>query len=386
MQTLDQYFTQTLSQMIHPPMGILPYHFITPSAIADLTIDRQNGGYGQQYDWDTYFIGVALARKRPDLMKHMKDAMRNFIHFIAPSGHTPRVLSPYRFYDPYDQHKPFLIQGIVLTCEALDDYDWITDEIWTKLVAYMNYWEERRGFHGLTRWKSAMESGVDNNANTVNLEDLSVESVDASTYFYRENQAMAALSRNRGQDPSRWEGMMTHLKHSINAIFWHEERGCYYDVFNFSDANADHILIDTWTNLTPLWAGIVPEDRAKRMITEYLLNTDRFLGASGLRSLSMEDPQYTTAKRFTIYLHAEHRRWTVSNWQGPVWVVANWVLTEGMKQYGFSSEADEIRSRVRAAMQQDLTTSGTLHENYNPETGEGLWADTFGSWNLLLWE
>ncbi|MFW5703995.1 MAG: MGH1-like glycoside hydrolase domain-containing protein [Patescibacteria group bacterium] len=384
--TLNTYFTDTLKQMIHKPMGILPYHFITPSAITDLTLDRQNGGYGQQYDWDLYFIGVALARKRPDLMPFFKEALLNTIHFIAPSGHTPRVLSPYRFYDPYDQHKPFLAQGVLLAAETLDDSSWITPDVWAKLVAYMNYWEERRGFHGLTRWKSAMESGVDNNATTVNMEDLSAESVDASTYFYLENQAMASLARMLSQDTSRWELQMKHLKHSINAIFWHEERGSYYDVLNFSDANAEHILVDSWTNMVPLWAGLASQQQADRIVQDYLLNTDRFRSPHGLRSLSKEDPQYNTAKRFTIYLHAEKRRWTVSNWQGPVWIVANWILLEGMKQYGYHTEAKAIAADLRKTMERDLSDTGTLHENYDPDRGNGLWASNFGSWNLLMWE
>ncbi len=48
---------------------------------------------------------------------------------------------------------------------------------------------------GLVRWRSAMESGADNNPTTSNLPDLSAESVDANTYYYLELQAMIHLAK-----------------------------------------------------------------------------------------------------------------------------------------------------------------------------------------------
>lgn len=385
MKQLRTYFETTLERMIHPPMGILQHTFITPSAITDLTLDRQSGGYGQQYDWDLFFIGVALSKTRPDLMRHFKDALMNFIDFVNPDGHTPRVLSPYRFYDPYDHHKPFLAQGVALAAESLQDYGWVTDTVWTQLERYLHYWENRRGFHSLIRWKSAMESGVDNNATTVNMDDYSAESVDASTYVYLELRSMAKLAEKTGRDPAYWNKKSELIAHSLNAIMWNEANGTYYDVLNFSDANVEYIAVDAWTNFVPLYAGIPSRKQADTIIKRYILNPDAFLGKHGIRSLSYADPRYNTAKRFEIYLHAEKRRWTVSNWQGPVWIVANWMILEGMERYGYKTEAQKIREVILKTLDKDLSKTGTLHENYNPETGEGLWAENFGSWNLLAW-
>jgi putative isomerase len=383
--TLDTYFQKTIAGMVHPSMGIIPHVFITPSAIADLTLDRQNGGYGQQYDWDTYFIGLAWSKTRPQLMEKFRDAMLNFLSFITPDGHTPRVISPYRFYDPYEHHKPFLAQGILLACQTLNDYSWITNLEWKKLNRYMEFWQNRRGFHNLIRWRSSMESGVDNNATTVNMEELSVESVDATTYYYLELQAMENLAKKRKESIAHWVEQQKIIKSSINAICWDEEKNSYYDVFNFSDANAERIYVNSWTNFTPFYANLATQEQADKAFEKYILNPEEFYSEYGLRSLSKSEYLYNTAKRGVIYIHSEKRRWIVSNWQGPIWIVANWILIKGLENYGYQKKAREIKKKLIKLLEKDLKDTGTLHENYNPESGNGLWAPNFGSWNLLIW-
>lgn len=74
---------------------------------------------------------------------------------------------------------------------------------------------------------------------------------------------------------------------------------------------------------------------------------------------------------------------TRSNWRGPVWVNANAMLAYGLNSYGFKDDALEVGRRVVSTLAQDLVKTGTWHECYHGDTGAGLAAGGFLSWNTL---
>ncbi len=65
-------------------------------------------------------------------------------------------------------------------------------------------------------------------------------------------------------------------------------------------------------------------------------------------------------------------------WRGPVWININWMLYEGMKNYGLFEDAKNLKKSII-----DLITEHGFYEYYNPLTGEGLGADNF-SWTAAL--
>ncbi len=83
-----------------------------------------------------------------------------------------------------------------------------------------------------------------------------------------------------------------------------------------------------------------------------------------------------------------------SNWQGPVWINANYMHYVALKRYGFDKEARKLSETLGRMVLADIKKWGSMHENYNAETGEGL-APTpeqspngvftgFVGWNLLV--
>ena len=51
--------------------------------------------------------------------------------------------------------------------------------------------------------------------------------------------------------------------------------------------------------------------------------------------------------------------------------------------YGYASEAEDAMHNLHKALACDITKNGMMHENYDAETGEPLYAEHFGSWNVL---
>ena len=122
----------------------------------------------------------------------------------------------------------------------------------------------------------------------------------------------------------------------------------------------------------PLWTGYPSTEQATR-ITKQLLKDD-MLSEWGIRSTSSKDPLYENENRILPY----------SNWRGPIWTNANAMLSLGMASYqSLRAEAQMIANNLTSALAKDLRDSGTWHECLSSDTGKGLAAPGFLSWNVL---
>jgi glycogen debranching enzyme len=103
----------------------------------------------------------------------------------------------------------------------------------------------------------------------------------------------------------------------------------------------------------------------------------------GFRSLAKSDPAYNNDAIIDPY----------SNWRGPLWINANFLCWIALRRYGFHDEAHELAVSLATILHRDIAQWGSMHEDYNAETGDGL-APTlaqspggkfagFVGWNLL---
>jgi len=154
--------------------------------------------------------------------------------------------------------------------------------------------------------------------------------------------------------------------------------------FNIDRKNGQAVRRISYSNFVPLIDDILPPRDAQEMIRCYLWNAHHMLSPYGLRSLSKQDPEYNNVSMIDPY----------SNWQGPIWINANWLYYVALKRYGFETEAVQLAAMLGRVVLADIRKWGSMHENYNAETGEGL-APTpalspnhvfsgFVGWNLLV--
>lgn len=66
-------------------------------------------------------------------------------------------------------------------------------------------------------------------------------------------------------------------------------------------------------------------------------------------------------------------------WRGPVWQNTNWLLERGLRRVGFDAEAARVREDSVS-----LLDSAGFREYFNPETGAGRGSDRF-SWSAALY-
>ena len=157
-----------------------------------------------------------------------------------------------------------------------------------------------------------------------------------------------------------------------DAMFWNRRR----------DTGAV-VRVIAWSNFLPLVDGLLPQADGRRMIHLHLLNPAEMRSGWGFRSLAKSDPDYNNEAIIVPY----------SNWRGPIWINANFLDWIALRRYGFPSDAHWLAVQLADILHRDIAKWGSMHEDYNAETGDGL-APTveqspnhhfagFVGWNLL---
>ncbi len=150
---------------------------------------------------------------------------------------------------------------------------------------------------------------------------------------------------------------------------WDERAGLFYDQVLPSGERPE---VSTWDSLAPLALPDLPEEIGRRLVEEHLLDTERYWTPFPPPSVSRQEPGF------------EPRDWQTSwvrrYWRGPTWINSAWLLWMGMLRLGYDEQAAEMAKALCAAVERE-----GLREFYEPFTGDGLGAQSFG-WSTLIAE
>lgn len=343
--------------------GIIKHDYLVPA-----------GPYEEQWDWDGFFIGMALSMELPSEGIYLKNWALNYLEHTKKNGFTPGLLTPQGRDLRLNHIKPFLAQGIYFSSNFLDDFSWYGKH-WSVLKKSVTYrekflWDKERG---LGCWYDGMESGADNNVAALDYAPGTVVGADLNAFLYREYKAMALLAKkiNKTKDYKIFDRKAKTLKKNINKHLWDRKDKSYY---NLDRTSGELIKRVTYSNIIPLWAGLAAPANGKAMIKKYLINPKEMWGDYGIRTLSKQDPDYNNAN--IIKPH--------SNWQGPVWPIANYLYFGALLNYKFTKKSLILAEKITKLCLTDLDKFGGMHENYHAESGKSLAAPNFVSWNLLV--
>jgi len=218
------------------------------------------------------------------------------------------------------------------------------------------YWcrENRvKGNEGLYIWKTAgqeicrcAESGMDNSPRFDDV--VNVEAIDFSCFVANETRQMQKMAEILGDTAAAAEFAAWHeaLKTAINQKLWDDADGFYFDY----DYDRDCIH-KVWAvaSFLPLFAGVCEEKHAAALAAQ-LTNPDTFATAFPVPCVAKNDPTFGS-----------------DMWRGPVWINYNYMVVEGLRNYGYTALADELRDRTVAVMKEWYDKAGTLYEFYGTE-------------------
>lgn len=177
----------------------------------------------------------------------------------------------------------------------------------------------------------------------------------------RAGQDLAEIAERLSEDPKPIRQRANKTADAINKKLWNEEQKIYFD---FDLKAGKQVESHELSGFLPFFAGIPDEAQAERMF-DYL-NTADFCR---LDEYSLAVPSFD--RRESGYSPTTY-------WRGPIWINLNWMLWEGLRQYGYDDYAQKVKNTIYA-----LVETNGFHEYFDPDTGEGYGADQF-SWTASL--
>ena len=325
--------------------------------------------YGEYYDWDLYFESIYLS--------YYSEKQYNFANFKVfldrqePDGFIARTIGM-TYPRPTQMFKPFLAQIAVLGSEQGGGYEWLRDKYYARLEKYIDRWFQfDHDGNGLPVWNSSDASGMDNQiSRSGEPESYFDEGVDLSCELYRELKAMSLIADRLGkpEDAQKFKERADRLAKQINAVFWDEKDGFYYDR---NEKTGKAINVKSVAGFFPLWAGVASPSQAKRLVSEHLMNPKEFW---------LQYPVATYAKTEPDFY--EGSRTGECNWQGTAWIPTNYMIFHGLMDYGFKAEAESLAKKTFAMV---VDRNEVTREYYDSDTGKGNGMNPFWGWSSLAY-
>ena len=156
------------------------------------------------------------------------------------------------------------------------------------------------------------------------------------------------------------EDLINDIERSRKALdsLWDEGTAEYY---SRKFETHELIKVPSISSLMPLYSGAISSEKAKFLVR------------------SIEDHNKFSVP-FPVPSVPVNSEWfnPLSYWQGPTWVNMNWLVIEGLKNYGFDDHANVLTKKTI-----ELVEQGGFSEYFSPIDGQPLGIDNF-SWTAAL--
>lgn len=395
---LKAHVKQNVRALLKEPRSFIRYPFIDPGSVYD----------GNVWDWDTYWSVYGLLgmmdsfepELREKILVHARGNVQNFLDHQLEDGYIPMMIEVMEGYPaPYlnvkhregiqmNMHKPFLCSQICLISDYTRDYGWVKDDV-EKLEKYFACYRENYYCKncGLYVWCDDIMIGMDNDPASFGRPKYSTANIFLNSFMVHELGCMAQILKVFGQEvrAAAYEAEAAVLTEAIQSECWDKRDQFFYSAdvdiktraFDWFHQGLGvfwktlPIKIRVWSGFIPMWAHIATPEQGAALVAHWK-DESTFSTPYGITTLAKDEKMFD--------LSATNNP---SNWLGPVWLVANYVVFKGFLDYGFRAEAEEMCRRTLTLLGEDLKETGCLHEYYDPFTGKPIMNGGFINWNIL---
>jgi glycogen debranching enzyme len=303
------------------------------------------------FQWDTCLMAMFM-RYAPDMPTLA--ALDNFYGKQHRDGFICRELIEADGSDYFDEESDQAINPPLFAWAELN-YAQLSGDIshakkaLPKLIKYFDWIKTNRkigdGARGML-WQSNLGSGMDNSPREARgWVDLTAQQAHAAECI-----ATIAAHAGKADIAQRFRREQRALVKTLNERSWQAKEGYYWDVYPSGRHSRRKTIAAFW----PLLAGAPSTAQAKRMVA-HLRNPDEFWRPHVFPTLAKDEQAYEAKGLY---------------WLGGVWAPTNYMVVRGLQRYGFDDFAREASENHIANMAQVYADTGTIWENYAPESAE----------------
>ncbi len=195
----------------------------------------------------------------------------------------------------------------------------------------------------------------------IDKEDISdeLECLDLSLMIVNEMRMLSNMALELGEtkEAKQWSKEADELSGMINNNMWDEESEFFYHIdkndhsfqFMTRDLKRQEII-----GFLPLWAGSVEQERADQLI-KTLTDTSKFWRKYGIPTLAADDEWYSPYVDYCC------------KWNGPVWLLWDYMIFQGLVNYGYNDLAIELADKMMLAVSTQLKKNNNFWESYSPD-------------------
>jgi len=328
----------------------LPHPYLVPAA------SSVSGMFQEMYYWDSFFISLGLAGTPHTQL--IVDIAENFAYLVERFGLIPNGS---RYYFTSRSQPPFFTRQIALALEVKRGRGDADCEAWLgRMLAlaereHDHVWlgtqqpHHRQVYRGLSRYfdinylhiLASCESGWDHSTRCDEkwLEHLPV---DLNSLLFAVEQDLAAFAGQLRQSDraAKWRASAQQRQAVVQEVMWDERAALFCDYNWRAETRNPHPSL---AGFYPLFAGLATPSQAGHMVERWL---GRFLQPGGL---------------VTTLEAAPDKQWAWPNG----WAPLQWIVTEGLDQYGFHAEARDVRQRWCDHCASVFDRTGAFWEKYN---------------------
>jgi len=249
------------------------------------------------------------------------------------------------------------------------------EEAYNSGVKYMNWLMEHRdkdkdgmyewGPYGIIEnvrdWYNAVFQVSAERYLDVDKEDISdeLECLDLTTMIIKEMRSLSSMAEELRlkQESIGWKVKADETTKRVNQTMWDEKSRFFYSVnmkdhsffFMERDLKRQEII-----GFLPLWAEAVEKERAGFLV-QTLTDTTKFWRKYGVPTLAADDEWFSPYVDYCC------------KWNGPVWLLWDYMVFDGLRNYGYNDLAIILADKMILAVTEQLSKNHNFWESYSPD-------------------
>jgi hypothetical protein len=195
----------------------------------------------------------------------------------------------------------------------------------------------------------------------VDKEDISdeLECLDLTIMIINEMHCLAEMAEvlDKPGEAEKWVNAAEKVIELVNERMWDDETAFFYHVdkkdhsFHFMERDLRRQEI---IGFLAMWAKAVTPERAA-LLVKTLTDPQKFWRKYGIPTLAADDPWYSPDVDYCC------------KWNGPVWLLWDYMVFEGLINYGYRDQALELGHKMIDAVSVQLSKNHNFWESFSPD-------------------